>query len=160
MSTIKLPVIVEPLLNDVTTNPNSSLTDAVTLPLEIKFEIKASSDNAALGISNNPSPLPLKNEPDVTTTLPPVTNKLPVNCAGPIFLNVLDDDTINEPVIVTFPINSEPLSILSTLNPNSGDTEAVTLPLAILTASSLNAVCGILNNPSPLPLKKPLPDGI
>ena len=98
-----LPLNMEPLNTEVTTNPNSSLTEAVTLPLDIIVEIKASSANAALGISNNPSPLPLKKLPDAATKFPPVMNKLPVNCAGPIFLNVLDEDIISEPVIVTLP---------------------------------------------------------
>ena len=74
-----LPLNMEPLNTEVTTNPNSSLTEAVTLPLAIKLEINASSANAALGISNNPSPLPLKKLPDAATTFPPVMNKLPVN---------------------------------------------------------------------------------
>ena len=98
-----LPLNIEPLISDVTTNPNSSLTEAVTLPLAIKLEINASSANAALGISNNPSPLPLKKLPDAAITFPPVINKLPVNCAGPMFLNVFDEDTINDPVIITLP---------------------------------------------------------
>ena len=49
------------------------------------------------------------------------------------------------------------------MNPKFGDTDAVTLPLTInevTKASSVSAVLGILNNPSPLPLKNPLPDGI
>ena len=49
----------DPLTLDDTTNPNLSLTDAVTLPLAIKDEICASSVNAERGILNNPSPLPL-----------------------------------------------------------------------------------------------------
>ncbi len=46
------------------------------------------------------------------------------------------------------------------MNPNVGETEAVTLPLEILVISKDNAERGISNNPLPLPLKKPLPDGI
>ena len=54
--------------------------------------------------------------------------------------------------ILILPLKSEPLSNDCTLNPKSGDTEAVTLPLAILTVSPDNADCGISNNPLPLPL--------
>ena len=117
-------------------NPLSGETDAVTEPLFISVEIRASIasfESAVNGISNNSAPLPLKVEP-LFTLIPPLTNSEPVNC--------------------------EPLPSDSTLNPKSGETEAVTLPLAILNESPLNADCGILNNPSPLPLKNPLPDGI
>ena len=50
-----------------------------------------------------------------------------------------------------------------TTNPVFGAIDAVAEPLAILVATSesiLSADNGILNNPSPLPLKNPLPDGI
>ena len=73
-----LPLNVEPLAVDFTTNPSESETDAVTLPLAIKFEISASGDKAVLGILNNLSPLPLNEEPDDNST-PPLTNNEPVN---------------------------------------------------------------------------------
>ena len=41
---------------------------------------------------------------------------------------------------------------VSTTKPNSGDTEAVILPVDILTESSVIAERGISNNPLPLPL--------
>ncbi len=107
-------------------NPSSGLTEAVTLPLLISVDINASKVNAERGILFNPAPLPLKNEPVSTLIYPPVTNKEPVNC--------------------------EPLSKDSTLNPSFGDTDAVTLPLAILFNSSDKAENGISNNPAPLPL--------
>ena len=50
------------------------------------------------------------------------------------------------------PLKSEPLTNDATLNPKFGDTDAVTLPLAILTVSPDIADCGISNNPLPLPL--------
>ena len=84
-------------------NPLLGDTDAVTLPLEIKVATCASGVNAERGISNNPAPLPLKNEPL--------------------------DKTI-------FPKNFEPLACDSTTNPKSGETEAVTLPLAIFADST------------------------
>ena len=114
------PVKCEPNTELSTLNPLSSPTDAVTLPLEIRDEICASSVNAVLGILNNFSPLPLKNDPDDKKTLP---------------------------------VKVDPLTVLSTTNPLVGETEAVTLPLAILNTSCDNADCGMLNNPSPLPLK-------
>ena len=120
-----LPVNWEPLCKDSTLNPYLSSTDAVTEPVAINVAIKASGVNAVLGILNNFSPLPLKNEPDVTDILP-LTIKEPVNC--------------------------EPLAKDCTLNPSLSDTEAVTLPLAILNTSSDKAERGILNNPLPSPL--------
>ena len=122
-----LPVNCEPLANDSTLNPYSSSTDAVTEPVAINVAIKASGVNAVLGILNSFSPLPLKNEPDVTDILPL---------------------TINEPV------NCEPLFKDCTLKPSLSDTDAVTLPLEILNTSSDNAERGILNNPLPSPLNK------
>ena len=55
----------------------------------------------------------------------------------------------------TEPVNSEPLSEDLTTNPKFGETDAVTLPLAINAdnnASSVNAERGISNNPLPLPV--------
>ena len=100
-----LPLNVEPLSTLSTTNPKSGETDAVTLPLVIR---NTSWDNADCGISKRFLPLPLKAEPLANSILPyanilPVTSIEPVNCAGPMFLNVLDEDTINDPVIVTLP---------------------------------------------------------
>ena len=73
-----LPLNIEPLAIDFTTNPSASVTDAVTLPLAIKFEINASGASAVLGILNNLSPLPLNDEPEVSDILP-LTIKEPVN---------------------------------------------------------------------------------
>ena len=53
-----LPVNWEPLATDFTTNPSASLTDAVTLPLDIKVDRSASGVSAERGILNNLSPLP------------------------------------------------------------------------------------------------------
>ena len=62
-----------------TLKPKSGATEAVTLPLNKIFDVKASGANAALGILNNPSPLPLKYPlPDGITILP-LTSTLPVN---------------------------------------------------------------------------------
>ena len=116
-----------PLCVDSTLNPKSGETDAVTEPLAINADNNASGERAALGISNKPAPLPLKIEPDANVTLP---------------------------LISIEPVNSEPLSKDSTLNPNSGVTDAVTLPVDIDTAikaSGANAVLGISNNLAPLP---------
>ena len=96
------PVNSDPLSADITTNPKSGDTDAVTEPDLISVLISASSVRADLGMLNNCSPLPLKNEPDDKKILP---------------------------------LNIDPLSILSTTNPKSGDTDAVTLPLAIRNTS-------------------------
>ena len=104
MFTFKLPVNCEPLAIDLTTNPLLSLTDAVTEPDAI---LAASPVKLENGILVNPAPEPENIEPSSNTTLPPVTNKLPVNVvlptniAGPMFLNVLLPLTVKEPVIVT-----------------------------------------------------------
>ena len=97
---------VEPLTTEVTKNPVSGLTDAVTLPLANTVVNNASGVKAERGISNNPLPLPLK-------------NPLPV---GMVIL----------PLTTILPLKVEPLSIASTTNPLSGVTDAVILPLAIL----------------------------
>ena len=105
------------------------MAEAVTLPLAIKFDKSASGVSAERGILNNLSPLPEYDEPDVNSIpLLPLTNIEPVNC--------------------------EPLNTDSTLNPNCGVTDAVTLPLVIKvdkSASGVNAERGISNNLAPLP---------
>ena len=53
----------------------------------------------------------------------------------------------------TLPVNSEPFSADSTLNPKLGDTDAVTLPLAILKGAKESADSGISNRNLPEPLK-------
>ena len=122
------PVNSDPLIGDSTLNPKLGETDAVTLPLPINGDNNASGVNAALGILNKLAPLPENDEP-LFIEIPPLTNNEPVNC--------------------------EPLAMDSTLNPNCGETDAVTLPLLIngeTNASGVNAAFGILNNPAPLPL--------
>ena len=79
-----------------------------------------------------------------------------------MFVNPLPSPSNNEadiePLILTEPLNVEPLSIDFTTNPLSGDTEAVTLPLFISVetsasiASCESAVNGISNKSAPLPL--------
>ena len=123
--TIILPVNVE---NIFTSNPLFGEIDAVAEPDLIL--VRSKSLRAETGISNNRSPLPEKDEPEVISIpLAPLTKREPVNC--------------------------EPLWDDCTLNPKSGEVEAVTLPLAInvaTNASGVKAERGILNNFSPLPL--------
>ena len=59
-----LPVNVEPLIGESTTNPLSGLTEAVILPLAI---LVTSCDNADNGMLNNPAPLPLNCDADTGT---------------------------------------------------------------------------------------------
>ena len=133
---------------------------------------------------NNCSPLPLKNEPDDKNILPlnveplstlSTTNPLSGNAEAvtlPLEIlnnscesaengisnkNLPDPDKKLPDERNILPLNVEPLTSLSTKKPLSGDTEAVTLPLAIRNTSCDSADCGISNNPAPLPLKK-LPD--
>ena len=119
---------IEPEKFDIaanTSNPLFGEIDAVTLPLNI-FEV-SKSESAEIGISNKFLPLPL-NEPEFKNIPAPLTNKLPLNCV--------------------------PFSVDSILNPNLGETDAVTLPDAINVdnnASGVNAVLGILNKLAPLP---------
>ena len=124
------PKNVEPLSIEVTTNPLSGSTEAVTAPLIIKFVSNASSVNALFGILNKFSPLPLNEEPLLRFTFP-LTNNEPLNS------------------VVTEPVPN-------TLKNPSFETEAVTEPVVIKfesNASSVNALFGILNKFSPLPLK-------
>ena len=60
------------------------------------------------------------------------------------------------PVIDTDPVNSEPLTSDSTMNPLISCTDAVTLPVAILVESSESADSGISNKSLPLPLNEPV----
>ena len=69
------PLNVEPLSTEVTKNPVSGDTDAVTAPLIIKFVSNASSVNAERGILNKFSPLPLKEEPLLRLTFPLTSNE-------------------------------------------------------------------------------------
>ena len=65
-------------------------------------------------------------------------------CPSPIIIEPLS--TVKLPVILTLPVNSEPLSKDITLNPKLGDTEAVTEPdliSVLISASSVRAVLGI-----------------
>ena len=73
------PVNSEPLFADVTTNPLSESTDAVTEPVAI---LNASSVNADNGILNSPLPSPLNKDADMfpLTFNEPVTSTEPVNC--------------------------------------------------------------------------------
>ena len=92
----------------LTNKPVFGAIDAVAEPLAIRFDTKDCILSADNGILNNPSPLPLKYPlPDGIFILP-LTNKLPVKV--------------------------EPLNDDSTLNPNSGETDAVIEPLANLVA--------------------------
>ena len=59
----------------------------------------------------------------------------------------LNTDAEIDPLILTEPVNSEPLSSDSTLNPNTGDTDAVTEPLEILGAAAACTFCKL--EPSP-----------
>ena len=178
------PVNSEPLAADSTLNPNCGVTDAVTEPVAICVVTKTSSANADNGILNNPAPSPLNNdadtEPDILT-LPVNWEPLAVftknlwpsltdAVAEPLAIlgATVDGTLINWepsptkncattlPLTSTEPLNSLPLCVDSTLNPKSGDTEAVTEPLAINAdnnASGERAALGISNKPAPLPLK-------
>ena len=129
------PKKVEPLSIEVTMNPFSASTDAVTEPLTNIFDVSdtndsidccASDESAENGISLNFSPLPLNAEPLST---------------------------------LTSPIKVEPLSTEVTINPSSGETEAVTEPLTINddnNASGVRDAFGISNKLAPLPLKEPV----
>ena len=80
-----------------------------------------SADN---GMLNNPSPLPLKKPLPEGMVIFPLTKREPVNW--------------------------EPISIETTLNPSSGVTDAVTEPVTNLVA------CGKLNISLPSPKKEPV----
>ena len=76
-----------------------------------------------------------------------------VNAERGMFLRYVPSENMNEDEsIKILPLNDEPLSKDSTINPKLGETEAVTLPLAILFNSSDKAENGISVKPAPLPL--------
>jgi hypothetical protein len=62
----------------LTLNPSIGEIDAVALPLAISDDINASGERAARGISNNPTPLPLKKLP-LFNSIPPLTKSDPLN---------------------------------------------------------------------------------
>ena len=65
-----LPLNIEPLSTEVTTNPSLGDTDAVTEPLTINDDNNASSVRAERGMLNKFSPLPENDEPDDRNILP------------------------------------------------------------------------------------------
>ena len=73
------PKKVEPLSNEVTTKPPSGVTDAVIEPVTISVDNNASSVSAERGISNNFSPLPLNDEPDVNLSSPKKVEPLSID---------------------------------------------------------------------------------
>ena len=121
------PVKVEPLSTLFTLKPNSGDTDAVTLPLAITVTSKASGASAALGISNNPAPLPLYIEPDDKNTEP---------------LNV-------EPLATEVTIN--PLSVSTDAVTDPLNIFVASTAVIASCASCVNAVNGISNKLAPLP---------
>ena len=138
------PVNSEPLAIDFTTNPLSASVDAVTEPVAIIVATKASGVKAERGISNNPAPLPLNIDDDIPLWKndSPLTKRLELN-------------VVLEPLIITLPVNWEPLAADLTINPASTSVDAVTEPVAIIVAtnaSGVNAERGISNKPLPLPL--------
>ena len=164
------PEKVEPLSIEVTTNPLSGATDAVTEPLVINVDKSASSVKAERGISNKSSPLPLYFEPDdsvmfpkkveplasdVTTkpasldtdalTLPDSIFVATSTCSARAdngILNKFSPLPLNEEPLCTLtsPKNVEPLSIEVITNPFLGSTEAVTAPLIIKFVSNASSV--------------------
>ena len=158
-----------------TTNPKLGDTDAVAEPLAI---LNDSSVKAERGILNNPAPLPLNIDADtgnsnvenVFTTSPSFGEIDAV--AEPLLILLISNAKADSGISVSpapLPLNTDadtPLSINteelssallapSNLNPNTGDTDAVTEPLAIndeSNASSVNALLGISNKSLPLPL--------
>ena len=174
-----LPLNVEPLAVDCTTNPNSSVTEAVTEPLAIKLDKRASGVKAERGISNKPLPEPLNCDADtepsklaeVLTTKPklgeidavalPLAIKVLINASGVraergISNKFLPEPLNDEPELIrTLPLTRK-LPLISakvlTTKPLSGDIDAVALPLAIRGAT----VDGTFNNCEPSPTKEPV----
>ena len=102
LCTLTSPKNIEPLSIEVTTNPSTGDTDADTLPLAINGDVSESADN---GISNKFSPLPLNDE-------------LTLSCKLPLIKVEPLSSVVTEPVP-------------NTLKNPSGETDAVTVPLAI-----------------------------
>ena len=82
------PVNCEPLSSDITTNPTSGFTDAVTEPDAI---LDASSVSADCGMLNNPLPSPLITP---STVSEPLTSTEPVICC----LSAVESPKMFEPL--------------------------------------------------------------
>ena len=121
------PVNSEPLSGEITTNPKSGLTDAVTEPDANVVDVNASGANAVLGISNNPAPLPLK-------ILPLLKKILPLN------VEPLTTDLTKNPSASLTDAVTLPLAILLMLNDNADSgmlNKFSPLPLKLLASISL-----------------------
>ena len=176
-SILILPLKSEPLSNDSTLKPKLGDTDAVVLPLDI---LNTSDDSADCGISNSPLPLPLNTDADIepekldtsANTSNPLFGEidavtLPLNIFEvsklesadigiskrflPLPLNEPESKNTPAPLTNKLPLNCVPFSVDSTFNPKSGDTDAVTLPDAILFGENERADSGISNKLAPLP---------
>ena len=160
--TNKEPVNCEPLSNASTLKPYSGLTDAVILPLDINVANNASGVSAERGISNRLAPLPLKDEP-LIIEIPPLTNKEPVNrepiCADSTTNPLLElTDAVTLPLAILYasvanadigmlnkpspePVNADADTLFVknagtfTLNPSTGEIDAVAEPLNIFVLS-------------------------
>ena len=126
--------------------------DATKLPLIVTL-----SSNLPVEFTSNP----LSGSTDAVTEPVAILNASSViaergisNNPAPLPLNIDADNSL-----ATIKLPSIEPDVFTT-NPKFGETDAVTEPLEILLISNDSADSGILNNPSPLPLKKPLPDGI
>ena len=121
------PVNCEPLSGDITTNPKSGDTDAVTEPDANAVDVNASGANAVLGISNNPAPLPLN-------ILPLLKKTLPLN-VEPLATDLTTNPSASLTEAVTLP-----LAILLMLNDNADSgilNKFSPLPLKLLASISL-----------------------
>ena len=125
--TLSEPVNVEPLSGEITTNPKSGDTDAVTEPDANAVDVNASGANAVLGISNNPAPLPLN-------ILPLLKKTLPLN------VEPLSSDTTKNPNSSLTEAVTLPLAILAILNDNADSgilNKFSPLPLKLFASISL-----------------------
>jgi hypothetical protein len=119
--------LVPPVFKVKAVNP--VLTEALTAPVAILDKFNPVIPEA--GIPVRPAPEP---ENKVAVKLPETPTE-PVNNAGPMFMNVLDPETVNDPVIVTSPEKVEdPVTVIEPETSRKGVTKkpelAATVPLS------------------------------
>ena len=164
-----------------TTNPLFGEIDAVAEPLAILLDTVASSVNAERGIFDKPAPLPLKNPLPIGIITEPLMFTLPLNVL-PLFIEVTNNPVSGDTDAVTLPltirntslanadcgISNKPLPLplnidadtvfvkndgTFTLNPSTGEIDAVAEPLNICVESIAKLANVIFDKYLPSPTK-------
>ena len=151
-----------------TTNPLFGEIDAVAEPLAIKFESNASSVKAERGISNKPLPLPVNIEADTeySKNAGAFTNKPVLGATDAVTLPLAIRNTSlanadwgisNNPLPLPLNIDADTVFVKNagtfTLNPSTGEIDAVAEPLNIFVESIAKFASVIFERYLPSPTK-------